>query len=57
VNPLFAPYKIHLFVDATFPPPRLIIFGAVDIARELCSLARVSGWRPYVIDPRGSASP
>jgi DNA mismatch repair protein MutS2 len=44
-------------VDVTFPPPRLIIFGAVDIARELCSLARVSGWRPYVIDPRGSASP
>lgn len=42
-----------LFVDATFPPPRLVIFGAVDIARELCSLARVSGWRPYVIDPRG----
>jgi xanthine dehydrogenase accessory factor len=41
-----------LFVDVVGPPPRLIVFGAVDIAASLCSLARVSGWRPYVIDPR-----
>ncbi|MGZ6644581.1 MAG: XdhC family protein, partial [Solirubrobacteraceae bacterium] len=42
-----------IFVDVTFPPPRLVIFGAIDFAAQLCSLARVSGWRPYVIDPRG----
>ena len=37
----------------TFPAPRLIIFGAIDFAAQLCTLARTSGWRPYVVDPRG----
>ena len=41
-----------LFVDVVGPAPRLIVFGAVDIAASLCSVARVCGWRPYVIDPR-----
>src|SRR5215213_7927138 len=41
------------FVDVTFPPPRLLIFGAVDYAAALCRLARICGWRPYVVDPRG----
>jgi xanthine dehydrogenase accessory factor len=41
-----------LFVDVVGPPPRLLVFGAVDIAASLCSVARVCGWRPYVIDPR-----
>ena len=34
------------------PAPRLILFGAVDIAAPLCTLARATGWRAYVIDPR-----
>src|SRR5947209_8992998 len=42
-----------LFFDITAPAPRLILFGAVDIAAPLCSLARTAGWRPYVVDPRG----
>ena len=33
-----------LFVDVTFPPPRLIAFGAVDFAAALCRLARAAGW-------------
>jgi xanthine dehydrogenase accessory factor len=41
-----------LFIDVVAPPPRLILFGAVDIAAPLCTLARASGWRPYVVDPR-----
>ena len=41
-----------LFVDVTFPAPRLIAFGAVDFAAALCRIARVVGWRPYVVDPR-----
>ncbi|HTU87563.1 MAG TPA: XdhC family protein [Solirubrobacteraceae bacterium] len=41
-----------LFVDVVGPPPRLLVFGAVDIAASLCKLARAAGWRPYVIDPR-----
>ena len=42
-----------LFVDVVHPPPRLIVFGAVDFAAALCTLARAAGWRPYVVDPRG----
>jgi xanthine dehydrogenase accessory factor len=41
-----------LFIDVVAPPPRLIVFGAVDIAASLCKLARAAGWRPYVVDPR-----
>jgi len=41
-----------LFIDTTFPPPRLIAFGAVDFAAALCRLARAAGWRPFVVDPR-----
>jgi xanthine dehydrogenase accessory factor len=41
-----------LFVDVKFPPPRLVIFGAVDYANALSRLARALGWRPYVVDPR-----
>ncbi len=41
-----------LFFDVTAPAPRLIVFGAVDIARPLCTLARTAGLRPYVVDPR-----
>jgi xanthine dehydrogenase accessory factor len=42
-----------LFVDVVAPPPRLIVFGAVDFAAALCRMARGAGWRPYVVDPRG----
>jgi xanthine dehydrogenase accessory factor len=41
-----------LFIDVIAPAPRLILFGAVDIAAPLCTLARAAGWRPYVVDPR-----
>jgi xanthine dehydrogenase accessory factor len=44
---------VTLFVDVVHPAPRLFAFGAVDYAATLCTLARVTGWRPYVIDPRG----
>ena len=47
-----APGGVRLFVDVVAPPPRLVIFGAVDFARNLCGLARATGWRPYVVDPR-----
>ena len=42
----------ELFVDVVAPSPRLLIFGAVEYANHLSHLARVAGWRPYVIDPR-----
>ncbi|MGH2918379.1 MAG: XdhC family protein [Solirubrobacteraceae bacterium] len=41
-----------LFVDICAPPPRLLIFGAVEYADHLSRIAKASGWRAYVIDPR-----
>ena len=41
-----------LFIDVTFPPPRLIVFGAVDFAAALCKMASATGWRAFVVDPR-----
>jgi xanthine dehydrogenase accessory factor len=43
-----------LFVDVIAPAPRLLLFGAVPVAQALCALARVAGWRPFVIDPRAA---
>jgi xanthine dehydrogenase accessory factor len=43
---------VQVFVDVVAPPPRLFILGAVDYAAALCRLARATGWRPYVCDPR-----
>jgi len=43
---------VPLFVDATAPPPRLLIIGAVDLAAALCHVARTMGWEPSVADPR-----
>jgi xanthine dehydrogenase accessory factor len=42
----------RLFIDVAAPPPRLIILGAVDFAAQLSEVARMAGWRPFVIDPR-----
>jgi xanthine dehydrogenase accessory factor len=42
----------EVFIDVVAPAPRLLILGAVDYAAALCRLARATGWRPYVCDPR-----
>ena len=41
-----------LFVDVVAPPPRLIVFGAVDFAGQLAAAAKLAGWRAFVVDPR-----
>ncbi len=41
-----------LFVDVVAPPPRILIFGAVEYASHLSRVARDAGWQPFVIDPR-----
>ena len=41
-----------LFIDVVAPPPRLVVFGAVDFAAQLAEVARLAGWRSFVIDPR-----
>lgn len=40
------------FEGVADPPPRLVLFGAVELAAALSRLARALGWRSYVVDPR-----
>ena len=41
------------FVEQFGPPPRLLVFGAVDTAEALCAAAKHLGWRTIVADARG----
>src|SRR4051794_5737638 len=43
----------NVFADVHGPPPRLLVFGAVDTAEALCRFARQLGWRTIVADARG----
>jgi xanthine dehydrogenase accessory factor len=40
------------FADVFGPPPRLLVFGAVDTGEELCRAANALGWRTIVADAR-----
>ncbi|KEJ97850.1 xanthine dehydrogenase accessory factor [Pseudosulfitobacter pseudonitzschiae] len=42
------------FVHIHNPPLRLIVVGAVHIAQALLPMARIAGYDPVVIDPRGA---
>jgi xanthine dehydrogenase accessory factor len=41
-----------VFADVYGPPPRILIYGAVDTAEALCRAAREIGWSPIVADAR-----
>jgi xanthine dehydrogenase accessory factor len=43
----------RVFADVFGPPPRLLVYGAVDTADALCAVARKIGWRTIVGDARG----
>jgi xanthine dehydrogenase accessory factor len=43
----------QVFADVYAPPPRLLVFGAVDTADALCRAAKQLGWRTIVSDARG----
>jgi xanthine dehydrogenase accessory factor len=43
----------RLFADVFGPPPRLLVYGAVDTADSLCAAARGIGWHTIVADARG----
>jgi xanthine dehydrogenase accessory factor len=43
----------RVFADVYGPPPRLLVFGAVDTAEALCRAAGAIGWRTIVADARG----
>jgi xanthine dehydrogenase accessory factor len=42
----------RVFVESLGPPPRLVVFGAVDLAEALCRAAKDLGWRTVVADAR-----
>jgi xanthine dehydrogenase accessory factor len=42
----------RLFADVFGPPPRMLVYGAVDTADALCAAARNIGWRTIVADAR-----
>ena len=42
----------QLFAEVLGPPPRLLVFGAVDLAEELSRAAKGLGWRTVVTDAR-----
>ena len=41
------------FANVLGPPPRLLVFGAIDTAEALCAAAKRLGWRTIVADARG----
>lgn len=43
----------RVFVTTSTPPPRLLIFGAIDYAAALAELGRFLGYRVSVCDARG----
>ena len=42
----------RVFAEVLGPPPRLLIFGAVDLAEELARAAKGLGWRTVAADAR-----
>jgi xanthine dehydrogenase accessory factor len=43
---------VAVFIESFAPPPRMVIFGAVDFTRALASVAKVLGYRVVVCDAR-----
>lgn len=42
----------RIFCEVYGPPPRLLIYGAVDTAESLCRAAKLLGWTTIVADAR-----
>jgi xanthine dehydrogenase accessory factor len=43
---------VAVFIDAFVPPPRMLVFGAVDFSAALARVARVLGYRVTICDAR-----
>ena len=43
---------MRVFAEVYAPPPRLLVYGAVDTAESLAKLARQLGWQAIVADAR-----
>jgi xanthine dehydrogenase accessory factor len=42
----------RVFCEVYGPPPRLLVYGAVDTAESLCRVAKLLGWTTIVADAR-----
>jgi xanthine dehydrogenase accessory factor len=42
----------RVFAEVYGPPPRLFVYGAVDLAEALCAAAKLLGWTTIVADAR-----
>ena len=51
-NHVFEHEGLQVFVEVVAPPPRLVVFGAVDTAEAMCAMAKLLGWRTVVADAR-----
>jgi xanthine dehydrogenase accessory factor len=43
---------LKVFAEIYAPPPRLLVYGAVDTAEALCKAAKLLGWQTIVADAR-----
>jgi xanthine dehydrogenase accessory factor len=43
-----------VFAEVYAPPPRLFVYGAVDLAEALAAAAKLLGWRTIVADARSA---
>jgi xanthine dehydrogenase accessory factor len=43
---------VKVFAEIYAPPPRLLVYGAVDTAESLCAAAKLLGWETIVADAR-----
>lgn len=44
--------ECEIFLESYFPPPKLIIVGAVHVAIPLVTIAKTLGYRVILVDPR-----
>ena len=44
--------ETKVFAEIYGPPPRLLVYGAVDTAEAMCAAAKLLGWRTIVADAR-----
>jgi len=44
--------ELAVFIEAFIPPPRMLIFGAVDFSAALAKVAKILGYRVTVCDAR-----
>jgi xanthine dehydrogenase accessory factor len=51
-NRLLEEDGVKVFAEWYGPPPRLVVYGAVDTAEALCQGARLLGWTSIVADAR-----